>query len=308
MRKWVKVRVPASTSNLGSGFDVFGLALKLYNEALLEAEPSGTGRLRVQIDGEGLDALPWDERNLIWKAALKAFARLKFPWNRFNFRLAAKNRIPLARGLGSSAAAAVSGIMIADGIAGGKLSQKEILELAVDFEGHPDNVAPQVFGGLCVALGQDGETQVIRLNPPRNVAAVVCVPDFELSTQKARAALPKVVAHKDAVFGVSRAAAFLGAVFTGKPAMFRAAMEDRLHQPYRKKLVPGFDKILARAYRAGAYGAALSGAGPSIFALAPPGKARRVGREMEKGFAAAGAGARSLELAFDLKGAERVLR
>ncbi len=307
MKKRVKVIVPASTSNLGAGFDVFGLALEFHNEIELEVLDKKFG-LQIEIEGEGENSLPHDKRNLIWQAAAKAFSRVKFPASRFGFRMKAVNRIPLARGLGSSAAAALSGILAANAIAGGKLSHEEVLNLAVEFEGHPDNVAPQIYGGLCVSAVHKDKVMVVRLDPPRGLCAVACVPNFELSTKKARAALPAKVAHKDAVFNVSRASFFLASIFSEQYAHLKMAMEDRLHQPYRKKLVPGFDRVLERAYRAGALGAALSGAGPSIFSFASSKSAVQVAKEMEKGFAESGIAAKAFVLNFNVRGAETKVR
>ncbi len=302
MNKCVKIRVPASTANLGSGFDVFGLALGLYNELEMEMV-SGDSGVCIEIDGEGENSLSRDKKNLVWQAALKTFKAVNFPHERYGFCLKAINRIPLARGLGSSAAAALSGILAANAVSGNKLSREDILGLAVEFEGHPDNVAPQLFGGLCVSV-MSGGIQVVRLDPPKNLKAVVCVPEFELSTKKARAALPAKISHKDAVFNVSRSALLVAAFGTGNSDLLKIAMSDRLHQPYRKKLVPGFDAVLEEAYKAGACGAALSGAGPAMFAFVPSSKVSQVGRAMERGFASAKVRSKSLVLQFNLKGAE----
>ena len=312
MKKWVCVKVPASTSNLGPGFDVLGLALGLYNEVELEIVNRVSGkngsRLEIEIEGEGKNSLPRDERNLIWKAALKTFHQLKFATGRFGFRLKAKNRIPLARGLGSSAAAILAGSLAANALAHNKLSKDEILKLAVGMEGHPDNLAAQLFGGFCIADAIGDGIDVIKLKPPKHFVAVLCVPEFELSTKIARKALPPKIPHRDGVANVGRIALFLGKLFSGEFKNLKAVMEDRLHQPYRKHLIPGFDLAVEKGYQAGAHGVALSGAGPSIFAFAEPSKADRVGTAMEKGFSAARIKAKSLVLDFDLKGAETASR
>ena len=299
MKKWVKVRVPASTSNLGPGFDVLGLALDLYNEIDASYDRSWKG-VSIEIEGFGKDSLARDKRNLIWKAMEKVLSKARAP--KEGYRIRALNRIPLARGLGSSAAATLGGILAGNALAGDPLSEEDVLELAVKMEGHPDNVAPQLKGGFCISSRIGGELEIVRLTPPKGIVAVVCVPDFELSTKKARAVLPKSVPHRDAVANAGRVALFLGKFFSGDLKDLKTAMEDRLHQPYRKHLIPGFDRVVAGAYRAGALGAALSGAGPSIFAFASPSKAARVGKAMEKGFASAGVKAESRVLKFNLKG------
>ena len=293
------MRVPASTSNLGPGFDVLGLALKLYNEVEIVHDPAASARLIVRVEGEGADTLPWDERNVVWQCIRKS-AGSRMPKGGYEVRFV--NRIPLARGLGSSAAARLSGVLAAQALCGG-LRRQEVLDRATALEGHPDNVVPQLVGGLCVSWIEDGRVRYLKLSPPKGLAAVVCVPEFELLTAKARAAIPKTVPHADAVYNVSRTALLLGAVASRDYSVLKTAMQDRLHQIYRKKLVPGFDEVVRKGYRAGALGIALSGAGPSMFAFAPRVKAALVGREMEKGFAKAGRRAKSLTLDFDHQGA-----
>ena len=301
MKKWVKVQVPASTSNLGPGFDVLGLALDLYNEVHAVRNASLRG-ISIKIEGEGKDSLPKNQSNVIWKAMGIVFAKMNAPMEGYDLKLI--NRIPLMRGLGSSAAAILGGVLAGNALCGNSLKKDEVFELAVKTEGHPDNVAPQLFGGLCISAANGKNFEVIQLALPKGIQAVVCVPDFELSTAKARAALPKNVPHKDAVFNASRTALLLSALAEKRYDLLRLAMEDRLHQPYRKKLIPGFDKVLAAAYGGGAFGAALSGAGPSIFALAPKSKAEAVGRAMERAFAKAGVKSKSMDLRFNMKGSQ----
>lgn len=299
LKKWVKVRVPASTSNLGPGFDVFGLALALYNEVEVRRNPSVRG-ISIEIQGEGESSLPRNENNLVWVAMERTLAKAKAPLE--GYELKCVNRIPLARGLGSSAAAILSGILAGNALCEDFLTDNGMLEMAVRIEGHPDNVAAQLYGGLQVLAYSGKNYAIIPFDPPKGIHAVVCVPgDLKLSTTEARAALPESVPHKDAVFNASRTALLLGALVQKRYDLLGIAMEDRLHQPYRKKFIPGFDDVLNAAYRGGAYGAALSGSGPSIFALAPPSKAAQVGKEMEKGFAAAGIKAQSMVLKFAKK-------
>jgi homoserine kinase len=272
------VSAPASTSNLGPGFDCLGLALSLRNELTLELRDE-KGPAVVEVRGEGEKTLPRGETNLIVKAA-----RLVLPRTtpgRLYFR--ATNRIPLARGLGSSAAAAVVGLWAAAHLFGTlRRSEDELEDLAVSLEGHPDNVAPCVHGGLTASLSGLGPQ---RLNLHPSLSAVVCVPRFELETKKARAVLPKKVPLADAVFNASHALLLARALETGRTSHLPELMQDRLHQPYRAKLVPGLADALASAVKAGAAGAALSGSGPTVFAFVERGAGARAGAAMVRAFA-----------------------
>jgi homoserine kinase len=216
------------------------------------------------------------------------------------------NRIPLSRGLGSSSAAIVGGLVAANAGLGKFLSDDELLKLAVDEEGHPDNVAPALFGGLCVsALTKKGVAHLSWTEPAlfASLRAVVCVPYFELSTKEAREALPDRVPLEDAVFNSSRVALFLSALRQGRRDLLGDAMEDRLHQPYRKKLVPGLDDVIAAARKTGAWGAALSGAGPSVLALSPVKHAAAVAEAMSAAFRRADVTSISIDLAVNRRGA-----
>jgi homoserine kinase len=221
-----------------------------------------------------------------------------------------ENRLPLARGLGSSSAAIVGGLAAANAACGGFLTRDELLRLAAEEEGHPDNVAPALLGGLCAsAMRRDGGVHCVSWRDEkifRGVRAVVCVPAFELSTKRARAVLPDRVSRRDAIFNVSRTALLLSAFKERRFDLLAEAMEDRLHQPYRKRLIPGWDDVLASARKAGAWGAALSGAGPTILAFAPTAKAERVGRAMAAAFARHRTEARWHALSVDFRGARVV--
>lgn len=291
------VSAPASTSNLGPGFDCLGLALDLRNELTLELV-EGRGPALVELRGEGAGSLPTGEANLLVQAARLALPR-RLPGR---LRLRALNRIPLARGLGSSAAAAVSGLWAGAHLFGTlRRSEDELEALAARLEGHPDNVAPCVHGGLTASL-VNGRLRVQRLELHPSLSGVVAIPEFELPTRKARAALPRRVPLADAVFNLSRTALLVRALQTGRARELSELMEDRLHQPYRARLVPGLREALAAARRAGAAGAALSGSGPSVFAFVEPGAGRRVGEAMRRAFASRGVRARAVELGVDRRG------
>ena len=296
----VRVRVPASTSNLGPAFDCLGLALGLYNELTLELWP-GKGEPAVEIAGEGEGVLPTDKTNLAARAALSVLDRRAK--GRLLFK--AKNAIPLARGLGSSGAAIVAGLMAGNHLLGKpSLDEAELFQYAAALEGHPDNVAPALFGGLAVCVRQNKDWRTYRLKPHRELRAVVCVPDFKLSTAEARKVLPRTVLREQAVANISRALLLSPALEQGRWEWLGPAMEDELHQPYREPLIKGLREVLSAARRAGACGAALSGAGPSALALCRAGSdLGAVGRAMEEAFRRHGAESRSLELPIDHEGA-----
>jgi homoserine kinase len=294
----VTVTVPATTSNLGPGFDCLGLALGLRNELTLELRDE-RGPATVEIEGEGGKTLPRDERSMLVKAA-----RLILP-RTLPGRLLFKsiNRIPLARGLGSSAAAAVAGLWAGAHLFGTLRTSEDALEaLAIKLEGHPDNVAPCVHGGLTASLVEKGRPRANRLNIHPSLSAVVCIPDFELATKKARAALPKKVPLADAVYNTSRAILLARALETGRTNHLADLMDDRLHQPYRARLVPGLREALAAAVKAGAAGAALSGSGPTVFAFVEVGNAARVGAAMKRAFLQKRISSRWLPLDVDHQG------
>ncbi|MDE2141579.1 MAG: homoserine kinase [Elusimicrobia bacterium] len=292
------VSVPATTSNLGPGFDCLGLALDLRNELTLELHED-RGPAAVEISGEGAAALPRDQKNMLVKAA-----RLILPSNlpgRLLFK--SVNRIPLARGLGSSAAAAVAGLWAGAHLFGTlRRSEDELEALAVALEGHPDNVAPCVHGGLTASLTENGRSRANRLNIHPSLSSVVCIPAFELATKKARAALPKKVPLADAVYNSSRAILLARALETGRTGHLADLMDDRLHQPYRAKLVPGLREALAAAVKAGAAGAALSGSGPTLFAFVEGDRAPKVGSAMKRAFLKKRIASRWLALDVDHQG------
>lgn len=259
----IRVQVPATTANLGPGFDCLGMALELYN--MVEMIPTSRG-LTIEITGEGAADVPRDERNLVYQAAQRVFHQLGYSPAGLKLRLS--NQIPVARGLGSSTSAIVGGVIAANLLAGGRLSVKEIINLSSSIEGHPDNVAPAVLGGIVVSVQAEGEVKFLKIQPPQNLKGVVAVPDFTLTTKTSREALPTQVAFQDAAFNVGRVALLVAALQQGDLGLLGTAMEDRLHQSFRSSLIPGFKKVLAAAKLAGARGVTLSGAGPTVIAFA----------------------------------------
>ncbi len=267
-------RVPAGTSNLGAGFDALGLALEIYLRVRLA--PSS----KTEIVALGIDAneIPTTADNLILRVANRVanLRHKELP----PFRMTIANEIPLARGLGSSAAAIIAGITCYELMTQDRLSEAEIFKYAFEFETHPDNLSPALRGGLVAACqGADSQVFIANLKVADGVKCVIVIPEFEVSTEKARAVLPQTYSRKDAVYNIQRSALIIGALTTGNWPILQEAMNDRIHQPYRSSLIPGFDEILALR-TPGMYGLALSGAGPTIFAFAEPAKADSVGWEI----------------------------
>lgn len=294
----ITVRVPATSGNLGPGFDALGLALRLHNTLALEPADSH----KIEVEGEGEATLPRDPSHLAYRAALAVARRAgrtaRIPTPRA-FRLRQHNRIPLARGLGSSAAAIVGGAAAANALLGGPLDPQALIDLATEIEGHPDNVAPALLGGLVACARTGAGVRWVRL-APASLRIVAAVPDYPVSTEDARRLLPAQVPFEDAVFNVTRTALLVAALTGGRADLLAEATEDRLHQPYRERLVPGLTRVFAAARRAGAYGVALSGSGPTVLAF---GDARGIGEAMAAAFRAAGAGCRILDLEIDTNGA-----
>ncbi len=282
--KTIKIKIPATTANFGSGFDVLGAALKLYNEIEVSvyADTRNDKKPTIEITGEGKGTLPRNEKNVVVQAMKLVFNICKKPLTTYHLRLT--NRIPLARGLGSSAAARLGGIVAANEICGRKLSEDEVIQIVSKLEGHPDNVVPSFFGGLCVCNFNGKNVKYAKLKMPSDLKAVLCIPDFELSTNKARNILPKTIPHKDAVFNSSRVALFMSAIIQKKYELLSIAMEDKLHQPYRKKLIPGMYDVFNFAKKSGAYGVCISGSGPTILAVSRQRSAIKIGKAMQKTF------------------------
>jgi homoserine kinase len=287
----IRVSVPATTANLGPGFDCLGLALSLHNRV----EVSRASRTQVIIHGEGAGLLPEDESNLVLRAMnrLARYAGSALP----PLQVVQHNAIPVGSGLGSSAAAVVAGLLAADELLGAGLPLPLLLALATELEGHADNVAAALTGGLVLVAGDE----VVSL-PVAPLLAVVVLPAVSLSTRAARAALPVGVPHADAIFNLAQLGLLLQALARGDQALLARAMADRLHQPYRIPLIPGMQAAMAAAQAAGA-AACLSGAGPSLIAFTSSGH-EALARAIRAAFAGAGLDSRTWILASDSRGAE----
>ena len=302
----VRVRVPATSANLGPGFDALGIACTLYNEMTLTLthEPG----LHISARGEGAAYIPSDERNIVWKS-IQYLLQCAGCVDEFRgARIRMSNRIPLSRGLGSSATAIVAGLTAANALVGSPFHRDDLLQLATDIEGHPDNVAPAIYGGFTVNMVTNGHVECFSFLPRIFMRFVVMVPDFYLSTKSAREVLPTEVSMRDAVFNISHAAMMVAALARGSEKHLKNAFTDALHQNYRASLIPGMFDVFAAAKKAGAYGAALSGAGPCLIAFVPAHRkcTEAVAAAMQDAFRAHEIEARPLHLRLDTKGA-RVL-
>ena len=292
----VHVRVPATSANLGPGFDALGLALALHNEIVAEEADGVT----VKIDGEGADRLARDGGNVVARGVRLAYEAAGRGFK--GCALECVNRIPTARGLGSSAAAWVGGLVAGNTLLGSPLSRQALLALAARAEGHPDNVAAAVFGGLTVSCATADGVTAVTLPVTGSLAWVVLVPEVTSGTAEARALLPRSIPREDAVFNVQRVALLLAGLQTALPAALTVALEDRLHQPYRLKLFPWMPEIAAAARAAGALGCVLSGAGPSLLAVVA-GDGTSVARAMEEAARRAGVPGKARALDVDAAGA-----
>ncbi|MFD2369854.1 homoserine kinase [Brevibacillus sp. GCM10020057] len=259
--KLVRVTIPASTANLGPGFDALGLAFQLYS--VVEMERSD--RTTIELLGKELAGTPADKSNLLYQVASQLFEKAGLPAPELAIR--ASSDAPLTRGLGSSAAAIVGALVAANELAGEPFTRDELFAMATRLEGHPDNVGASMFGGIVVATmpdEEDAQIPYIRFAPPTGLQALVVIPEFSLSTEKARNVLPQVYSKQDVVYNVGHSSLLVAALAQGRLDLLGQAMGDRLHQPYRAALVPGLKDILDGATANGAWGAALSGAGPTI--------------------------------------------
>ncbi len=260
----VTVRVPATTANLGPAFDCMGMALCIWNE--IDVRLGETTRPTVRITGQGEGSLPQDASNLVYRAYSRLLQEtgrsLPVPV------ITCRNEIPLERGLGSSAAAIVGGLVAANHLAGSPLLPQEIMPLAVELEGHPDNVAPALLGGIRIVVPGPESLITAPVPLPSDLRAVLFIPEVSISTADARAVMPATVSLDDALFNVGRTALLVNALATGRLQDLKAATEDRLHQPHRSHLLPAMRLIIQEALKGGALGAFVSGSGSTVLALA----------------------------------------
>lgn len=306
--KSVTVRVPATTANIGPGFDCLGAALALYNTfSFTPALSPHSSQPSIRITGVDAERVPLGEENLAYQSFVKIFSVLdrEVPAVDLSINL----HIPLARGLGSSATAIVGGLLGGNAIAGSPLSWAEILSLAIAIEGHPDNVVPALKGN-CQITAADPKAgwQVCEIPWNSSLVPVIAVPSFELSTAAARQVLPQTYSRADAIFNVAHMGLLIRALETGNPDWLRTALDDRIHQPYRQTLIHGYDAVYDAALASGAYGVVISGAGPTILALTESTCANAVKTAMARAWAKVGFDTKARVLSIDTVGAIATIR
>ncbi|MCG9126944.1 homoserine kinase [Candidatus Poribacteria bacterium] len=279
MSRKITARIPASTTNLGPGFDVLGLALKLYSTITLEITENDT---EVVVTGVDADKIPSSTENVAFQAVKHIYTRSGTPLPN-GLKISISNGIPAIRGLGGSGTAILGGMLTANASCGNPFTNKEILDFASAIEGHPDNVAASLYGGLVISMQENEHIHTIKLHCDPSLHIVLAIPDFTLSTKKARDILPKSVDFKDAIYNISRSSLLIASIATGNLDNLSIAMTDRLHQPYRSSLIPGFDDVVNAAISAGAKSIALSGAGPTIAAYCLE-NSENVGIQMHNAF------------------------
>jgi homoserine kinase len=302
----IKIRVPATTANLGSGFDCLGLALKLYlNLEIEETENS----LVIEYQGEGAEkfSLKKKEETLIWKSINLVLKKTHKDIHKKGLKIKVLNKIPITRGLGSSASAIIGGIVGAARLYGIDLTNQEMLGLALSLEGHMDNIVPALIGGLTLAYktGQ-GEIKWARIKTPLDLRIVLAVPEFTLNTKEMRKVLPQKVTLSQAIFNLSRSALLVNALQNSDWEVLVEAMEDKLHQPYRTPFIPGIEDIFSQIKKTGLAGVALSGSGPSIVSLTKKGREETISTIMKDAFLKAGINCRILVLEADLEGTKLI--
>jgi homoserine kinase len=303
----IRVQVPATTANIGPGFDCLGAALTLYNHfqftALSDFGADGKPTLSITVEGLEAARVQTDYRNLAYRALCTFFEKVQRPIPSVHLDISLG--VPLARGLGSSATAIVGGLMGANALAGNLLSQAQLLDLAIAIEGHPDNVAPALLGG-CQLAAHSASTQTWTLCPIQwspEIVPIVAIPDFELSTEAARAVLPQQCSYADAIFNLAHLGLLIKGLETGQKQWIRDALHDRLHQPFRTALISGFAEVQAAALNAGAAGLVISGAGPTLLALGSPNIATIAAAQMRSAWQQFGVTAQVSPLQLDMKGA-----
>ena len=275
----VTITVPATTANIGPGFDCIGAALSLYNQfQFTELEGVDTD-LKITVAGTEAHRVSCDRTNLLYQAFTHLYHHLgKIPPK---IEIEIKLGVPLARGLGSSATAIIGGLMGANQLLDQPLSTTELMELAINLEGHPDNVVPALLGNCQLSVGKPGNWQICEIPWHSDIIPIVAIPNFELSTEEARKALPQTLPREDAIFNIARMGLLIRALETGNGTWLTQAMRDKLHQPYRQGLIEGYEFVQESAFKAGAHGMVISGAGPTLLALTSPEKIQGVENAMK---------------------------
>lgn len=292
-----KLKIPATSANIGPGFDCMGLALNLYNYVYIEENDC----LAIELGGFYTENIPADDTNLLWKTACDFWYRIgRKPQP---LKITFDSNVPPARGLGSSSTAVVGGLLIANAIAGSPMDRFELLKIATEIEGHPDNVTPALYGGitLTVMVGDCIVPRILVKEPKFAVVAVI--PEILVETERAREILPPAVSRKDVIFNASRVGLLVDAFINEEYNLLSIATQDRIHQNQRASLIPGMSEALQSALKTGAYGAALSGSGPTLIALCPHGSEQAIAETMKEALKGKGLRSVSLTLETDREGA-----
>ena len=301
----IKVRVPATSANLGPGFDCLGLALKLYLN--LEIEKKIEGGLEIKCVGEGAREFPSDKNNLIWKSMNLALKRSKRDSDKEGLKIRVFNEIPVARGLGSSAAAIIGGIVGVAKFYNINLTYQEILELALSLEGHMDNIVPALIGGFTIAYKTEKEeVKWSKIKFSHDLRIVLAIPNFTLSTEKMRKVLPAKISLSEAIFNLSRTSLLVNALQNSDWDILSEAMEDKLHQPYRIPFIPGVEEVFSKIKGRGLAGVALSGSGPTVVSLTKKGSENIISEIIKDAFKKARITCRILVLEADLEGTKLI--
>lgn len=296
------ISVPATTANIGPGFDCLGAALTLYNQFTFTPLNEEPGYLEIVARGDEADRVQTTDSNLVYQAFSQFYQGLKqlTPAVKIEIDLG----VPLARGLGSSATAIVGGLVGANALAGLPLSQTAVMQMAIAMEGHPDNVVPALLGGCrLAATGLETDWEICEVGWHESLATIVAIPNFELSTAEARRVLPDSYSRADAIFNTAHLGLLLRGLATGQPNWLKAALQDRIHQPYRQSLIPGYQTVQTAALKAGAYGMVISGAGPTLLAIADRAEASRVQAAMQQAWTEIDIAAQVYCLSLDPRGA-----
>lgn len=254
----INVKIPATTANVGPGFDCLGIALNIYNNFFVEEIEDG-------LIIEGCDDEYCNEDNLIYKSMKKCFKKIGYKHK--GIRIKIENDIPISRGLGSSASCVLGGVIGANKIAGNKLTRDEILKISSEIEGHPDNVAPALLGGMVTSIKEGDDIYCSKINISKGLKFCALIPDFKLSTEKSRAVLPNEIPYKDGVFNVGRVSLMVSALINGQFDLIKLACKDNLHQKYRGSLIKNYDDIIMKCKDLDSVGVFLSGAGPTIMVM-----------------------------------------
>ncbi|MGL5835087.1 MAG: homoserine kinase [Waterburya sp.] len=297
----VTVTVPATTANIGVGFDCLGAALTMTNEFQFEVVDSDT-QLKIMVEGEEAHKVGVGESNLIYRSLVHLYQHIEQTPPPLEITI--KLGVPLSRGLGSSATAIIGGLLGANSLAGHPLNQWEIMEMAIAIEGHPDNVVPALRGNCLLSVEDQGAWQISPIPWHQNIIPIVAIPNFELSTREARSVLPTEYSRSDAIFNISRMGLLIRGLETNNSAWLKTALADKLHQPYRQQLIKGYQEVQQAALGAGAYGMVISGAGPTLLALTAPEQAKQVVISMMTAWQSLGVESQVRSLAINGSGAK----